>query len=334
MDDPLSLLMQGIWLLAAGMYPLGFLFGSCSACCGCACGSRVPDFDFATANAATKRSEDNADWCCSGSPPQEITVRLSGAVSQASGIGLAGDKVTPLCDQVEGDYVLTFGKSETQCFYRYEPSCEFECPERAYDEEEDVFLDPARPLFLPGIAVIAYPSLPADDGSIARTRQAFATQFVEGPGYEFGVTIYGKLLVGTAPGVQNEEHCGVYWGVPGEVEDLSGNGTGFSGASNGPEPILLSASFGAAQAFEQSACDIRGLFSSTTTVSNPGFGFESTTLNNSHVDADTIESLDACGSVVSKRYLFGNKTFSIDTDNAFLPDSQIRCTWDVEILAP
>jgi hypothetical protein len=35
MDDPLSLLMQGIWLLAAGMYPLGFLFGSCSACCGC-----------------------------------------------------------------------------------------------------------------------------------------------------------------------------------------------------------------------------------------------------------------------------------------------------------
>jgi hypothetical protein len=35
MDDPLSLLMQGIWLLAAGMYPLGFMFGTCSACCGC-----------------------------------------------------------------------------------------------------------------------------------------------------------------------------------------------------------------------------------------------------------------------------------------------------------
>jgi hypothetical protein len=35
MDDPLFLLMQGIWLLAAGMYPLGFLFGTCSACCGC-----------------------------------------------------------------------------------------------------------------------------------------------------------------------------------------------------------------------------------------------------------------------------------------------------------
>jgi len=35
MDDPLFLLMQGVWLLAAGMYPLGFLFGTCSACCGC-----------------------------------------------------------------------------------------------------------------------------------------------------------------------------------------------------------------------------------------------------------------------------------------------------------
>jgi hypothetical protein len=34
MDDPLSLLMQGIWLLAAGMYPLGFMLGSsCSPCC-------------------------------------------------------------------------------------------------------------------------------------------------------------------------------------------------------------------------------------------------------------------------------------------------------------
>lgn len=33
MDDPLSLLSLGIWLMAAGMYPLGFLFGACSACC-------------------------------------------------------------------------------------------------------------------------------------------------------------------------------------------------------------------------------------------------------------------------------------------------------------
>jgi hypothetical protein len=332
LDEPLGLIMQGILLLAAGMYPVGFLFGACSECCNqeCACGSRVPNFNFATANAEARRSEDNADWCCSGTPPQEITVRLSNAVSQANEIGLRGDKVTPLCDEVEGDYVLTLGKTGTQCFYRYEPSCEFECPERAYDEQEDSFIDPALPLFLPGIAVIAYPSLFEDNGSIAPRDQAFATQFVEGPGYEFGVNIYGNLGSGDA----REDHCGIYWGVPGQVEDLSGNNTGISRASNGPETVLLSASFSAAQAFEDSACDIRGLFSSTTTVSNPGFGFGSTTLNDSHVDAGTVESLDACDSIVSKRDLFREQSFAIDTDNAFLPDSEIRCTWDVEILAP
>jgi hypothetical protein len=41
-DDPLSLLSLGIWLMAAGMWPVGFLFGACSACCDeecdeCAC---------------------------------------------------------------------------------------------------------------------------------------------------------------------------------------------------------------------------------------------------------------------------------------------------------
>lgn len=36
MDDPLSLLAFAVWTLAAGMYPLGFMFGICSACCnGC-----------------------------------------------------------------------------------------------------------------------------------------------------------------------------------------------------------------------------------------------------------------------------------------------------------
>jgi hypothetical protein len=32
-DDPLSLLSLSIWLMAAGMWPVGFLFGACSACC-------------------------------------------------------------------------------------------------------------------------------------------------------------------------------------------------------------------------------------------------------------------------------------------------------------
>ena len=32
-DDPLSLVLWLSWLMAAGMYPVGFLFGTCSACC-------------------------------------------------------------------------------------------------------------------------------------------------------------------------------------------------------------------------------------------------------------------------------------------------------------
>lgn len=33
LDDPLGIIVQGIFVLAAGMYPVGFLFGTCSACC-------------------------------------------------------------------------------------------------------------------------------------------------------------------------------------------------------------------------------------------------------------------------------------------------------------
>jgi len=32
-DDPLSLVLWSSWLVAAGMYPIGFLFGACSDCC-------------------------------------------------------------------------------------------------------------------------------------------------------------------------------------------------------------------------------------------------------------------------------------------------------------
>ena len=32
-DDPLSLVLWSSWIMAAGMYPMGFLFGTCSACC-------------------------------------------------------------------------------------------------------------------------------------------------------------------------------------------------------------------------------------------------------------------------------------------------------------
>lgn len=37
-DDPLALIVQGIFVLAAGMYPVGFLFGVCSDCCCPPCG--------------------------------------------------------------------------------------------------------------------------------------------------------------------------------------------------------------------------------------------------------------------------------------------------------
>jgi len=36
-DDPLALVVQMIAVLAAGMYPVGFLFGTCSDCCCPAC---------------------------------------------------------------------------------------------------------------------------------------------------------------------------------------------------------------------------------------------------------------------------------------------------------
>jgi len=48
-DDPFALLAYGILLLAGGMYPIGFLFGACSACCdeaeeGCDRCTRVYEF--------------------------------------------------------------------------------------------------------------------------------------------------------------------------------------------------------------------------------------------------------------------------------------------------
>jgi hypothetical protein len=47
-DDPLSLLSLGIWLMAAGMWPVGFLFGACSACCDEECpGSLCHFHEFA-----------------------------------------------------------------------------------------------------------------------------------------------------------------------------------------------------------------------------------------------------------------------------------------------
>jgi len=37
MEEPIHILLQAVWLFAAGLYPLGFLFGACSACCEDSC---------------------------------------------------------------------------------------------------------------------------------------------------------------------------------------------------------------------------------------------------------------------------------------------------------
>jgi hypothetical protein len=66
-DDPLSLLMQGIWLLAAGMYPLGFMFGTCSACC---CRNNTCegfDLDEAFGGARTQGSRTVCSYSANGS---------------------------------------------------------------------------------------------------------------------------------------------------------------------------------------------------------------------------------------------------------------------------
>jgi hypothetical protein len=58
MDDPLALAVQMIAVLAAGMYPVGFLFGVCSDCCGCPPCSRCTHF----ANNGNECPTSGVDW--------------------------------------------------------------------------------------------------------------------------------------------------------------------------------------------------------------------------------------------------------------------------------
>jgi hypothetical protein len=326
-DDPLSLLSLGIWLMAAGMWPVGFLFGACSACCDegpCVCGNR--DAVDGT------QARDEADWCCSGDLPPEITVRVSNSVVGATDPDNSsfGDVITPKCEDVEGDYVLEltsrFGAS---CVYLYVPSaCEFECPELGDDE-------PALPLFVPGIGIAAYAGRP-NLGSGRRV----ATQFVSGPGFEFGVTIFTGSLA------QNP-HCAFTFGMPAEVEATTGSPNAFSGATNGPEPILI---FGSVATngvlFEGSQCDIRGLFSGQA-IGDPGYpfsfpearGWDGVTANASHRFLHAgIQSLDACDSLVSGSFSIGGffdpGTFVEIPENTYAIFDSHGCAFDVEILAP
>lgn len=117
-DDPLALIVQGIFVLAAGMYPVGFLFGVCSDCCGCVCGPS---------------GGDEADWCCSGTHPTEITVRIENGTTisnpgECNSACISGQVVVD-CGSIDGDYVL----HQDGCEYIYdpEPACgeneEYEC---------------------------------------------------------------------------------------------------------------------------------------------------------------------------------------------------------------
>lgn len=65
-DDPLALVAAGIWLMSAGMYPLGFLFGACSDCCqqdaGCCCNGDYPSQLVFSIQGVSNRVNDPGYW--------------------------------------------------------------------------------------------------------------------------------------------------------------------------------------------------------------------------------------------------------------------------------
>jgi hypothetical protein len=55
-DDPIAIVLHAVFLLAAGMYPLGFMFGVCSGCCGCApCNDCIHRFKGGNINAPSEQ---------------------------------------------------------------------------------------------------------------------------------------------------------------------------------------------------------------------------------------------------------------------------------------
>jgi len=329
LDDPLSLLSLGVWLMAAGMWPVGFLFGACSACCDegpCVCGLRFADFDFDTANPAAKNGEDNADWCCPGTLPSEITVRVSNATSTPA---FAGGNVTmtPHCDEVEGDYVLSLfqgsqmSAGSTNCFYAFEPSCEFECPERE-DEDNDPVLPP---VFIPGIAIYAYA------GSLSP--YALDDVFLSGSDYKFSVSLYTEKN-------DEGEHCSVGFGIPATVENPNNFQDPQTGlGANSSEQVILSQftphGLSLRTQFSEQSCDMRGLISGSITTDfdvNPDGYLAFSTLNPSHSNGDEpSSSVPDCDSV-DARSNFGG-LWANDTSVFFDAFNPI-CEWDIEILAP
>lgn len=94
-DDPLALVVAGIWLMAAGMYPVGFLFGACSDCCAPA-------------------GDPNA-CCCGGNYPSQLVITMQGAQNRTISpsfwyqYGNANDYEEWInCSSLNASYVLDF----------------------------------------------------------------------------------------------------------------------------------------------------------------------------------------------------------------------------------
>lgn len=336
-DDPLSLVLWSSWLMAAGMYPIGFLFGACSDCCSQECVCGFSDFASGTAYKNT------ANWCCAGTQPQEITVRISNAVSTAQDRAPGANdcianrpclEVTPSCDQMEGDYVLQFSNvflgndkeqtTSTNCGYIYTPSCDdYVCGEWDGDTETGTF---TPPVFIPGLLIAVYAS---DPGNQLHTSASLGSPSLLMPGsqYKISLTLQTSINSTTTYG-----HCLTEYGIPGTITNTGSNGNPFGDLfdngldANQSAPVLLSFFANSTTVFDSQNCDLRGDISGSVSATiqyrtrPPGdpFGDE---------QSETVENCDSVAVVAAQDNQMTAGMASGNNTNA-------ACSLTVEILAP
>lgn len=337
LEDPLSLVLWSSWLMAAGMYPVGFLFGACSDCCNQECVCGFADFASGTAYKNT------ANWCCAGTQPSEITVRLSNAVSTTQDRAAGQNdcianrpclEVTPSCDEMEGDYVLQFSStflgnnkqqtSSTNCGYLYVPSCdEYICGDWDVDTETGTF---TPPLFIPGMLIAVYAS---DPGEQLHTSAANGSPSLLMPGSQYKISVTVQTSVN---GVTGYNHCQTYYGIPGQLRNTGANGNPLGDlfdnglAANESTPVLLSFFANSTTVLSEQNCDLRGDISGSLSASiqyrtrPPGdpFGDEQS------------GSLEQCHSVAVVAAQDNVMTTAIDSNNT----THAACSFSVEIVAP
>jgi hypothetical protein len=108
-DDPLSLLSLGIWLMAAGMWPVGFLFGACSACCNPCLGGFCHFHQFKGSECRSTTDYPNLSRTVSID-----TVSTNDAVEADTNFVLIGDVVVSISGDKDGEpYTIT------TIFYQY-----------------------------------------------------------------------------------------------------------------------------------------------------------------------------------------------------------------------